>query len=159
MYMYIHRTQDTTLISIHALKHYTCGSKMMSVWHTIITLIFIFQLDCFMINLLDDYHNILSKYVPTDLQKTKIAHMASSMLDIHPHIPAIKRTTVSPHRQVKINIRGETRHALEEPTVVQYYYTSTGVSKTWEITSSINFQHKWKNLNPGNFHNLVQNFR
>ena len=77
-----------------------------------ITHIFIFQLDCFMINLLDDYHNIHSKHVPTDLQKTKIAHMASSMLNIHPHIPAIKRTTVSPHRQVKVNIRGENKMCL-----------------------------------------------
>ena len=62
-----------------------------------------------MINLLDDYHNIHSKHVPTDLQKTKIAHMASSMLDIHPHIPVIKRTIVSPQRQVKVNIRGENK--------------------------------------------------
>jgi len=33
--------------------------------------------------------------------------MLSSMLDIHPHIPAIKRANVSPHRQVKVNIGGE----------------------------------------------------
>ena len=111
--LYVHTLYTRHNIDINTCTQtYTCGSKMMSMSHTIITLIFIFQLDCFMINLVDDYHNILSKHVPTDLQKTKIAHMASSMLDIHPHIPAIKRTTVMPHRQVKINIRGENKTCL-----------------------------------------------
>ena len=48
-----------------------------------------------MIIFLDDYHNIHTKKVPTDLQKTKVAHMASSMVDVHPQIPAIKRTSVN----------------------------------------------------------------
>jgi len=36
-----------------------------------------------------------------------MAHMASSMVDIHPHIPAIKKTNVSPHREVKVKIQEE----------------------------------------------------
>ena len=56
----------------------------------------ILQLDCLGINFLDDYHNIRTRKVPTDLQKTEVAHMASSIVDIHPHIPAIKKTNVSP---------------------------------------------------------------
>jgi len=121
--------------------------------------IFIFQLDCFMINLLDDYHNIHSKHVPTDLQKTKIAHMASSMLDIHPHIPAIKRTIVSPHRQVKVNIRGENKMCLggaDSSAVLLHINRGLKDMRNHFIDQ---LPAQMKNLNPGNFHNLVQNFR
>ena len=124
-----------------------------------ITHIFIFQLDCFMINLLDDYHNIHSKHVPTDLQKTKIAHMASSMLDIHPHIPAIKRTTVSPHRQVKVNIRGENKMCLGgADSCAVLLHINRGL-KDMRNHFIDQLPAQMKNLNPGNFHNLVQNFR
>jgi len=112
-----------------------------------------------MINLLDDYHNIHSKHVPTDLQKTKIAHMASSMLDIHPHIPAIKRSIVSPHRQVKVNIRGENKMCLggaDSSAVLLHINRGLKDMRNHFIDQ---LPAQMKNLNPGNFHNLVQNFR
>ena len=59
-----------------------------------------------MVNLLDDYHNIHVRKVPVDLQKNKVAHMASSMLDIHTTIPAVTRTTTSPHRPMFITLNG-----------------------------------------------------
>jgi len=73
-------TRHTIYINTCTDTH-TYVLRMINMWQ--ITHIFIFELDCFMINLLDDYHNIHNRHVPTDLQKTKIAHMASSMLDIH----------------------------------------------------------------------------
>ena len=74
-----------------------------------------------MINFLKHYHDIHTRKVPTDLQKTKVAHMASSMVDIHPHIPAIKKTNVSPHREVKVKIKEEEKMCLggeDSPTVI-----------------------------------------
>ena len=107
----------------------------------------IFQLDCLMINFLYDYHNIHTRKVPTHLQKTKVAHMPSSMVDIHPHIPAIKKTNVSPHREVKVKIKAEEKMCLGGPE------SSTLIS---QINKGLN---EMRNLNPGNFQNLVQNFR
>ena len=112
-----------------------------------------------MINLLDDYHNIHSKHVPTDLQKIKIAHMASAMLDICPHIPAVKRTNVSPHQQVKVNIRGEDKMYLggaDSSAVLLHINRGLKEMKNHFIDQ---LPAQRKNLHPGNFHNLVQNFR
>ncbi|XP_078374568.1 uncharacterized protein LOC144658110 [Oculina patagonica] len=116
-------------------------------------------LNCFMINFLDDYHNIHTRHVPTDLQKNSVAHMASSMLDIHPHIPAVKRTTVSPHRKVKVSIKGEDKICLggvDSSAVLLYINRGLKDMRNHFIDQ---LPAQMKNLNPGNFHNLVQNFR
>ena len=73
--------------------------------------------------------------------------MPSSMVDIHPHIPAIKKTNVSPHREVKVKIKAEEKMCLGGPE------SSTLIS---QINKGLN---EMRNLNPGNFQNLVQNFR
>ena len=112
-----------------------------------------------MVNFLDDYHNIHTKKVPTDLKKTQVAHMASSMVDMHAHIPAIKRTHVSPHRQVTITIRGEDKICLggaDSVAVIQYINRGLQDMKNHFIDQ---LPAEIKNLNPGNFQKLVQNLR
>jgi len=109
------------------------------------------QLDCFMINFLDDYHNIHTKKVPTDLQKTKIAHMASSMLDVHPSIPAIKRTNDSPHRQVTVTIRGEEKMCLGGADSVAVMANIERGLKDMKNHFLDQLPTQMKNLNPGNF--------
>lgn len=42
-----------------------------------------------MINLLDDFHNILTVRQPSNLKLSIATHMTSSLLDIHPTVPAI----------------------------------------------------------------------
>ena len=112
-----------------------------------------------MINFLDDYHNIHTRKVPTDLQKTKVAHTASSMVDIHPHIPAIKKINVSPHREVKVKIKGEEKMCLggaDSSTVISQINKGLKEMRNHFIDQ---LPAEMRNLNPGNFQNLVQNFR
>lgn len=66
------------------------------------------KLNCFMILMVDDYHNVHTKKVPTKLITSTAIHMASCLLDIHPTITAIARPRNTPiHRPVKIKIKGE----------------------------------------------------
>ena len=120
----------------------------------------IFQLDCLMINFLDDYHNLHTRKVPTDLQKTKVAHMASAMVDIHPHIPAIKKlTNVSSHRKVKVKIKGEGKMCLggaDSSTAISQINKGLKEMRNHFIDQ---LPVEIRNLNPGNFQNLVQNYR
>ena len=66
-----------------------------------------FQLNCFAILLIDDYHNVHAKKVPTKLITSTATHMASRLLDIHPTIPAVPHPQQTPlQRPVKITIKG-----------------------------------------------------
>ena len=67
-----------------------------------------FKLNCFAILLIDDYHNVHAKKVPTKLITSTATHMASCSLDIHPTIPAVPHPQqLTPlHRPVKITIKG-----------------------------------------------------
>ena len=124
-----------------------------------IKIFFGFQHDYFMVNFLDDYHNIHTKHVPTDLKKKMVAHMASSMVDIHPRIPAIKKNYVSPHRQVTVTIRGENKCCLggaDVDAVVKHITKGLQDMKNHFIDQ---LPVEMKNLNPGNFHKLVKNLR
>lgn len=81
-----------------------------------------FQLNCFMIMMLDDYHNIHVKKVPQKLQTSTAVHMASSILDIHVGIPSVVRPVNIPlHRPVPVVIQGSTRvcHGGIAPDVVK----------------------------------------
>ena len=67
-----------------------------------------FQLNCFIILMIDDYHNVHAKKVPTKLITSTAVHMASCLLDIHPTIPAVPRPQQTPvHRPVKITLKGQ----------------------------------------------------
>ncbi|XP_044170461.1 uncharacterized protein LOC122954480 [Acropora millepora] len=69
---------------------------------------FVIQLNCFMILMIDDYHNIHAKKVPTQLITSSAVHMASGLVDIHPTIMAVARPLHTPiHRVVRITIREE----------------------------------------------------
>lgn len=69
---------------------------------------FVIQLNCFMILMIDDYHNIHAKKVPTQLITSSAVHMASCLVDIHPTIMAVARPLHTPiHRVVRITIREE----------------------------------------------------
>ena len=58
--------------------------------------------------MIDDYHNIHAKKVPTQLITSSAVHMASCLVDIHPTIMAVARPLLTPiHRDVRITIRGE----------------------------------------------------
>lgn len=60
--------------------------------------------------MLDDYHNIHVKKVPRKLKPSTAVHMASSLLDIHLSIPAVKKTAQVPlHRPVPVTIEGQVR--------------------------------------------------
>lgn len=61
-----------------------------------------------MILMIDDYHNIHAKKVPTQPITSSAVHMASCLVDIHPTIMAVARPLHTPiHRVVRITIRGE----------------------------------------------------
>lgn len=61
-----------------------------------------------MVNLLDDFHNILTIKLPSELKLSVATHMASSLLDIHQNIPAVhlplKRG--SQHSSVQVKVSG-----------------------------------------------------
>ena len=66
-----------------------------------------FQLNCLAILLIDDYHNVHAKKVPTKLITSTPTHMASCLLDIHPTIPAVQHPQQTLlHRPVKVTIKG-----------------------------------------------------
>lgn len=56
--------------------------------------------------MIDDYHNVHAKKVPTKLITSTAVHMASCLLDIHPTIPAVPHPQQTVHRPVKITIKG-----------------------------------------------------
>lgn len=63
------------------------------------------QLNCFAILLIDDYHNVHAKKVPTKLITSTATQMDSCLLDIHPTIPAPPHPQQTPlHRPVRITI-------------------------------------------------------
>ena len=100
---------------------------------------------------------IHTTHVHTDLKKTKIAHMASSMVDIHPSIRAIKKNNASPHRQVTVTIRGEEKFCLGGGDVDVKYITKGLQDMKNHFIDQLPAE--MKNLNPGNFHKLVKNLR
>lgn len=61
-----------------------------------------------MVNLLDDFHNILTIRLPSELKLSVATHMASSLLDIHPTISAVKLPVKkgSQHSSIKIKVSG-----------------------------------------------------
>ena len=65
-----------------------------------------FQLNCFAILLIDDYHNVHAKKVPTTLITSTATHMASCLLDIHPTIPCVPHPQQTPLRRPVITIKG-----------------------------------------------------
>ena len=67
------------------------------------------QLKCFIILMVDDFHNIHSLHTPAQLVRTNIVHMASCLADVHPTIHAVPRPVISLHRQVDINFNGAKR--------------------------------------------------
>ena len=73
-----------------------------------LTILYYSQLNCFIILMIDDYHNVHAKKVPTKLITSTAVHMASCLLDIHPTIPAVPHPQQTPvHRPVKITIKGQ----------------------------------------------------
>lgn len=65
-----------------------------------------------MVNLLDDFHNILTIRLPSELKLSVATHMASSLLDIHQNISAVhlplKRG--SQHSSVQVKVSGTERN-------------------------------------------------
>ena len=47
------------------------------------------DLTCFMVLMLDDFHNIHSKHTPDNLVKMNVVHMVSCLVDVHPTIRAV----------------------------------------------------------------------
>ena len=62
-----------------------------------------------MVHLLDDFHNIRTVRLPTNLKLSIASHMVSSLLDIH-NIPAIKLpgNPANTHSQAKVLKNGST---------------------------------------------------
>ena len=67
------------------------------------------QLKCFIILMVDDFHNIHSLHTPAQLVQTNIVHMASCLADVHPTICAVPRPVISLHRQGAIKLNGARR--------------------------------------------------
>ena len=58
--------------------------------------------------MIDDYHNVHAKKVPTKLITSRAIHMASCLVDIQ-QIPAVLRPPgVSIQRPVEVEVKGET---------------------------------------------------
>ncbi|CAH3113680.1 unnamed protein product [Porites lobata] len=66
-------------------------------------------LQCFIVLMLDDFHNIHSLHTPSQLVRTNVIHMASCLADVHPSVHAVPRPAFPLHRQVTINVNGEQR--------------------------------------------------
>ena len=64
-----------------------------------------------MINLLDDFHNILTVRQPSNLKLSIAKHMTSSLLDIHPTVPAINLpSSRNQHSSVSVKLpNGDTK--------------------------------------------------
>ncbi|CAH3108737.1 unnamed protein product [Porites lobata] len=67
------------------------------------------ELQCFIVLMLDDFHNIHSLHTPSQLVRTNVIHMASCLADVHPSVHAVPRPAFPLHRQVTINVNGEQR--------------------------------------------------
>lgn len=94
------------LHSFHKTKYISCKGQSNTMINNAFP--FVIQLNCFMILMIDDYHNIHAKKVPTQLITSSAVHMASCLVDIHPTIMAVARPLHTPiHRVVRITIRGE----------------------------------------------------
>lgn len=66
------------------------------------------QLECLIIYLLDDFHNIHGIRVPTGVKMSKVAHMASLMIDIQPLVPAVRPPHTAPtHRPTTMEQGGQ----------------------------------------------------
>ncbi|XP_048575932.1 uncharacterized protein LOC5507411 isoform X1 [Nematostella vectensis] len=62
------------------------------------------------VQLLDDFHNILTVRLPTNLKLSLATHMASGLLDIHPSIPAVPiPTRDTRHSRVIVKIGNENK--------------------------------------------------
>ncbi|KAL9965000.1 hypothetical protein ACROYT_G028723 [Oculina patagonica] len=65
------------------------------------------ELSCFIVLMVDDFHNIHTRHTPATLEATSVVHMASCLLDVHPSIYAVPRTnSVSLHREVLLDKDG-----------------------------------------------------
>ena len=109
-----------------------------------------FQLNCFAILLIDDYHNVHAKKVPTKLITSTANHMASCLLDIHPTIPAVPHPQQTPlHRPVKITIKGAevTCYGGIENTVIQQKMHQALVNSLRQLRQASKTSHKPKFLN------------
>ena len=63
---------------------------------------------CFMVLMVDDFHNIHSLHTPANLVRTNVVHMASCLADIHPTIRAVPRPVSSAiHNTVLVTVTGQ----------------------------------------------------
>ena len=68
---------------------------------------------CFMVLLIDDFHNIHSPRTPANLVKTNVVHMASCLADVHPTVRAVPRAPGSTlHRRVTVTVNGREQECL-----------------------------------------------
>ncbi len=68
-----------------------------------------------MVMMLDDYHNVHAKKVPQKLKTSTAVHMASSVLDIHVGIPAVRKPVNIPlHRPVSGGIAPDVVNSIVE---------------------------------------------
>ena len=63
---------------------------------------------CFVVLMVDDFHNIHSLHTPANLVRTNVVHMASCLADIHPTIRAVPRPASSTiHNTVLVTLNGQ----------------------------------------------------
>lgn len=106
------------------------------------------------VNLLDDFHNILTIRLPTQLKLSVATHMASSLLDMHPKVQAIPvPSREKRHSNVELKT-GDGVKSCRGGIVIQYinelfsqYWPST-LSKTYmEISNHhIDIQQQLKEM-------------
>jgi len=112
-----------------------------------------------MINLLDDFHNILTIRMPSDLKLSIATHMASSLLDVHPSVPAVEIPSgCLQHSQIKLvgaectetlcrgGIASEYIHHLIEDNKNQMNNTYMGKQNQNQNISPTDIQHQLKEL-------------
>lgn len=65
-------------------------------------------MSCFIVLMVDDFHNIYSLHTPVNLVRTNVVHMASCLADIHPTIRAVPRPASSRiHNTVLVTLNGQ----------------------------------------------------
>ena len=105
------------------------------------------------VNLLDDFHNIVTIRLPTQLKLSVATHMASSLLDMHPKVQAIPVPTSREKTHSNVELKtGDGVKSYTGGIVIQYinelfsqYWPST-LSKTYMEISNHHIDIAPKNI-------------
>lgn len=117
------------------------------------------QLTCFMVLMVDDFHNIHSYHTPARLVRTNVVHMASCIADVHPTVSAVTRPSSSLHRQVVINVNGQQKTCLGGIHVPSVLETLTNALRNMQNQFLDQLPQNMQNIDPGRLQAALRELR